>query len=100
LNKAVLYVLQNEQTTRLKVVHVYDDERNIPEGLAADLKTIDHLYPELRVDFVAVHGCFTPELIDALSKYLKVPKNQMFIGTPGDHFPHRIEHLGGVRVIL
>jgi hypothetical protein len=29
-----------------------------------------------------------------------VPKNQMFIGTPGDRFPHRIETLGGVRLII
>jgi amino acid transporter len=100
LNRAVLYVLQNEQTTRLKVVHVYEEESAIPPRLVEHLKMIDHLYPELRVDFVAVKGAFTPELIDALSKRLAVPKNQMFIGTPGHHFPHRIEHLGGVRVIL
>ena len=30
LNQAALYVLDNEQTSRLKVVHVYDDEREIP----------------------------------------------------------------------
>jgi uncharacterized protein YggU (UPF0235/DUF167 family) len=100
LNRAVLYVLQNEQTSRLKVVHVYEEEDQIPHQLAEHLKTIDRLYPELRVDFVAVKGKFTPELIDALSRHLSVPKNQMFIGTPGDRFPHRIENLGGVRVIL
>ena len=100
LNRAVLYVLQNEQTSRLKVVHVYQEEADIPARLADHLQIIDHLYPALRIDFVAVRGTFTPELIDALSKRLAVPKNQMFIGTPGDRFPHRIEHLGGVRVIL
>ena len=26
--------------------------------------------------------------------------NCVFIGTPGDHFPHRIDALGGVRLIL
>jgi len=100
LNRAVLYVLQNEQTNRLKVVHIYEDETKIPPRLVDSLKLIDHLYPELRVDFVAVKGEFTPELIDALSTRLAVPKNQMFIGTPGHRFPHRIERLGGVRVIL
>lgn len=100
LNRAVLYVLQNEQTKTLKVVHVYQDEKSIPAHLAEHLRIIDHLYPELRVDFIAVQGTFTPELIDALSSRLKVPKNQMFIGTPGHRFPHRIENLGGVRVIL
>jgi len=100
LNQAALYVLDNEQTSRLVVVHVYEDEREIPPELAGQLKVIDHLYPQLRVDFVAVRGSFGPELVEALSRRLGVPKNQMFIGTPGDRLPHRIEDLGGVRVVL
>jgi hypothetical protein len=54
LNRAVLYVLQNEQTNRLEVVHVYRDESEIPPKLADDLKMLDALYPELRIDFTAV----------------------------------------------
>jgi amino acid transporter len=100
LNRAALYVRQNEPTNHLQVVHVYEDEKKIPTGLARQLKTIDHLYPRLRIDFLAVKGTFGPELIELLSQRLGVPKNYMFIGTPGDHFPHRIEHLGGVRLIL
>jgi hypothetical protein len=100
LNRAALYVLQNEETNRMQVVHVYERVADIPAHLAEQLKSIDHLYPQLRIDFVAVKGTFGPELIERLSKRLQVPKNQMFIGTPGDRFPHRIEDLGGVRVIL
>lgn len=100
LNEAALYVLTNEQTRRLIVIHVYQNEKEIPSRLAENLKTIDKLYPQLRVDFIAVHGEFTPALIEALSRKLRVPKNFMFIATPGDHFPHRIEELGGVRLIL
>jgi amino acid transporter len=100
LNRAALYVLDNEQTSRLKVVHVYDEEREVPPDLAEHLRVVDHLYPQLRVDFVAVQGSFGPELVEALSRRLGVPKNCMFIGTPGDRFPHRIEDLGGVRVVL
>lgn len=100
LNKAALYVMQNELTTGLIVVHVYQDEKNIPPQLVNQLKIIDHLYPRLRIDFLAVKGDFTPSMIEVLSKRLNVPKNYMFIGTPGDRFPHRIETLGGVRVIL
>lgn len=100
LNNAVLYVTQNESTNRMIVVHVYDDEATIPKNLAKDLKTIDQLYPGLRIDFLAVKGSFGPGLIDALSKRLAVPRNYMFIGTPGDRFPHRVEELGGVRIIL
>ncbi len=100
LNRAALYVLRNEQTRRMKVVHVYKDEADIPVELSEHLQTIDRLYPRLRVDFLAVKGEFEPALIDALSEYLGVPKNYMFIGTPGDHFPHQIEELGGVRLII
>ncbi len=100
LNRAVLYVLANEQTSILKVIHVYDKESEIPPSLAKDLRTVDRLYPQLRVDFVAVQGKFTPELIEAISRRFTIPKNYMFIGTPGDHFPHRIEELGGVRLVL
>ncbi|MEP7326076.1 MAG: hypothetical protein ABI836_09030 [Gemmatimonadota bacterium] len=47
-----------------------------------------------------MHGHFGPALVTALSRRLGVPRNYMFIGTPGDDFPHRVEELGGVRVIL
>jgi len=100
LNRAILYVLTNEQTHRLQVVHVYDQENEIPPQLAEDLRRLDRLYPEIRIDFLAVKGRFGPELIDALSRRLDVPKNQMFIGTPGDRFPHPIAELGGVRLII
>ncbi|MEJ2216894.1 MAG: hypothetical protein P8099_09790 [Gemmatimonadota bacterium] len=49
---------------------------------------------------LAVKGTFGPELIERLSQRLGEPKSAMFIGTPGDRFPHRVEDLGGVRIIL
>ena len=100
LNHAALYVLQNEQTENLMVIHVYEDEGDIPMGLAEQLQTVDRLYPNLRIDFLAVKGTFGPELIERLSRKLNVPKNYMFIGTPGDRFPHKIAELGGVRLII
>ncbi len=101
LNRAALYVLQNEQMKRLKVIHVYEDEASIDrEHLSKQLRTIDEVYPELRIDLVLVQGKFGPELIEHLSMHMKVPKNYMFIGTPGDRFPHNIAELGGVRLIL
>ncbi|MEO8200007.1 MAG: APC family permease [Gemmatimonadota bacterium] len=100
LNRAALYVLKNELTTRLIVVHVFEREETIPPDLAQQLATIDRMYPQLRIDFLAVHGHFGPALVQALSRRLEVPRNYMFIGTPGNDFPHRVEELGGVRVIL
>jgi amino acid transporter len=101
LNRAALYVLENEQTKRLKVVHVYQREEDVDrEHLADQLRTIDELYPELRIDLILVQGKFGPALIEALSHRLGVPKNYMFLGTPGDRFPHNIAELGGVRLII
>jgi len=100
LNRAALYVLENEQSTHLKVLHIYQEEDEIPPELAHHLNEIDHMYPQLRIDFIAVKGRFSPEFIDEISKRLKVPKNYMFIGTPGDRFPHEIAKLGGVRLII
>lgn len=100
LNAAALYVLENELTSTLTVAYVYERDEEIPSVLAEHLKTIDHIYPKLKINFLSVEGEFGPELIESLSKRLKIPTNFMFIGTPGDRFPHRIADLGGVRLIL
>ena len=100
LRRAIEYVLDNEHTNNLLVVHVYDDEAKIPPQLAEQLRTLDEIFPEIRIDFVAVRGRFGPDLIDKLSGRLNVPKNYMFIGCPGDRFPHNLADLGGVRLIV
>ncbi len=100
LRRAIEYVLDNEHTKNLKVVHVYSEEKKIPTTLADQLRTLDRVYPEIRIDFIAVQGKFGPGLIDQLSERLGVPKNYMFIGCPGDRFPHNIGDLGGVRLIV
>jgi amino acid transporter len=100
LNRAALYVLANEQTKRMRVIHCYDDETTIPPELPQQISIIDRIYPDLKIDLVLVKGRFSPELIEQLSQRLNVPKNYMFLGTPGDHFPHNIAELGGVRLIM
>eukprot|EP01102_Stenamoeba_stenopodia_P022297 TRINITY_DN923_c0_g2_i1.p1 TRINITY_DN923_c0_g2~~TRINITY_DN923_c0_g2_i1.p1 ORF type:complete len:753 (-),score=137.13 TRINITY_DN923_c0_g2_i1:14-2272(-) len=99
LNKAILYVRDNEQTQILKVVHVYEDESKIPSNIEENVKILDKCYPKMRIDFVGVKGTFSPDIIDYVSKTLGVPKNLMFIACPGKGFPHNIATLGGVRVI-
>lgn len=100
LRRAVEYVLDNEHTRTLKIVHVYQDETDISPRLAEQLRMLDEMFPEIRIDFVAVRGKFGPDLIERLSERLNVPRNYMFIGCPGDRFPHRIADLGGVRLIV
>jgi len=100
LNKVMQYIERNEQTKKLKVVTVYEDESQIPDNLMTDLDVLDREYPNIDIEFVKIKGKFGPELIKELSKKWKIPINFMFIGSPGDHFPYRIEELGGVRLII
>ncbi|MCG6962131.1 MAG: APC family permease [Acidobacteria bacterium] len=100
LNQAILYVLRNEHTNNLKVVTVLDESEELPERLRPDLEILDQAYPEMDVELVVKHGRFGPDLIDELSREWGIAKNFMFIASPGDHFPYRLEELGGVRLII
>jgi hypothetical protein len=100
LNRAAVYVLQNELTNNMKVVHCFETEEEIAPRLAEYLNVIDQIYPKIKIDLLLVKGRFEPQLIEKLSVKLGVPKNYMFIGTPGDSFPHNIAELGGVRLII
>jgi amino acid transporter len=100
LNEAMLYVRRNEHTNYIKVAIVYTDKKDIPARLRTDLEFLGEAYPEIDIEYVEVEGEFGPELIDKLSKKWRIPKNFMFIGSPGDHFPYRLEELGGVRLII
>lgn len=77
LNKAVVYVRNNEQTNRLLIVHCHEDEvrclsagilsafafpsspicgqDGIPEGFVENVQILDNIYPKLSLDFVTVH---------------------------------------------
>jgi amino acid transporter len=100
LNEVMLYVRNNEQTKRLKVVHVYRDEKDIPPRLAHDLSFLDEVYTEIGIEFVTVKGQFGPDLIERLSVLWDIPKNYMFIGSPTGRLPFRLSDLGGVRLIV
>ncbi len=80
-------MLKNENTKWIKVVHVFGREKNIPPELGAHLQAIDQMYPNLKIDFVAVKGTFDCQTFPPIES----AKKYMFIGTPGDRFPHNIE---------
>lgn len=98
LNKVMQYVQNNETTRKLKILNVRVDECN--DALKKDLEVLDRAYPEIHIDFVEIDAVFGPELIDALSQQWNIPKNFMFIASPGDKFFHRVSELGGVRLIM
>ncbi len=100
LNQAMLYVQDNEDTNRIKVVIVYQNENEVPPQLEKDLDFLDNIYPDIAIEFVKIKGVFGPELIKELSSKWNIPINFMFIGSPGNHFMYGISELGGVRLII
>lgn len=100
LNKVMLYISKNEHTKKLRVVSVLEAGKVIPERLKTDIEVLDREYPEIKIEFIELQGTFGPELIRQLSDKWEIPINFMFIGSPGDKFPYRIEQLGGVRLII
>jgi hypothetical protein len=100
LNKVMIYVSENEQTRKLKIVTILPENTTVSPILEKEIEVLDRAYPEIKIDFVKLHGEFGPEMIKKLSKEWKIPPNFMFIGSPGDHFPYKIADLGGVRLII
>jgi len=100
LNKVMLYIKQNEHTKNIKIVTVLPKGEKVSEKLNTDIEFLDREYPEINIEFVVINDKFGPELIKKLSKKWNIPVNFMFIGSPGDRFPYRVEQLGGVRLII
>jgi amino acid transporter len=100
LNKVMLYIQNNEHTKKIKVVAVFQPGESAPPMFVSDLDVIDRQYPAIKIEFVQLEGVFGPELINDLSAKWNIPVNFMFIGSPGDRFPFKVEQLGGVRLII
>jgi len=100
LNQAILYIRDNEHTNRVKVVTVVPHAEDVPAHLPEQVRFLDEAYPEVEIDLVVIEGRFTPELIERLSREWRIPRNLMFIGSPGDHFMYGLADLGGVRLII
>lgn len=99
LNKVMQYVEDNETTKKLKIVNVIQGADS-NQKLKIDLEVLDRAYPEIHIEFIEIEGVFGPDLITELSAKWKIPKNFMFIGSPGDKFSYRVADLGGVRLIM
>jgi len=100
LNKVIIYVKENEITQKLKIVTVLNEEQELSETFVRDFEALDRAYPDIKIEFIEIKGTFGPQIIDKVSRDWKIPKNFMFIGSPGDHFPHSVSDLGGVRLII
>lgn len=100
LNRVLQYVENNEKTGILKIVTVMEPGQPSNESLRKDLEVLDRAYPDVHIEYLEMEGHFGPELIEALSLQWSIPKNFMFIGSPGDRFPYKVSELGGVRLII
>ncbi|MFD2721963.1 APC family permease [Hymenobacter monticola] len=100
LNKVMAYVVENEFTNRLRIVTLLKEGEQYPEELLNDIRVLDRAYEQIEVELVTMQGHFGPDLIEELSTKWNIPKNFMFIGSPGDRFPYQISELGGVRLII
>ncbi|WP_461151067.1 APC family permease [Spirosoma pulveris] len=100
LNRVMIYIEENEETNRLRIVTIESEEFTIPDNLHRDIETLDRAYPEIDISFEIIRGDFGPELIQELSEKWQIPTNFMFIGSPSQKFEYRIEELGGVRLII
>ena len=100
LNNVILYIRDNEHTKNVKIVYVKENEAETPKGLAKEIDFLNRAYPEIEINFVVEEGKFTPDKIRSLSKKWDIPINFMFIGSPTEKFPYKIEELGGVRLII
>lgn len=100
LNKVMLYVKDNEHTRKIKIVTVLRAGEMCADNLKKDIEFLGREYPEIDIDFRVINDKFGPKLIHKLSEEWDIPVNFMFIGSPGNKFPYRIEELGGVRLIM
>jgi amino acid transporter len=100
LNKVIIYVKENEITQKLKIVTVLQKEQQLAETFVRDFEALDRAYPDIKIEYIQIPGVFGPEIIDRLSREWNIPHNFMFIGSPSDRFPHRLQDLGGVRLII
>jgi len=96
----MIYVQENEMTKKIKIVTVLKEHQPAPEQFLKDFDVLDRAYPYVNMEYITIVDLFGPALIEQLSKEWNIPKNFMFISSPGEKFSYRVEELGGVRLIL
>ena len=96
---AGIYTLMNLNKSE-KAINNYTNNTSRNEALIKDLEVLDRAYDEIDLEYLEIQGVFGPEIIDELSKKWRIPKNFMFIGSPGNKFSYRVSDLGGVRLIM
>jgi amino acid transporter len=98
--KAFLYLNRNEDCQNILVFRFYaDEDPNTELNIHRNLGIIRELYPDLKIEYQARKGDFTPKSVEALSRELDVPQNMMFMGSLTHAQSYSVQDLGGVRMI-
>lgn len=101
LNTAFNYIMKNESSRSVIVLHLYNHpEQNKEQDIQDSLDTLKKIYPKLQSNLVVRKEKFDSDIIDAVSKEFHVPVNNIFIGAPEEKHSFSIQDLGGVRVIF
>ena len=98
INKAILYIRDNEQTQTVHIVHLYKADVGPAPHLAEHVAVLDKVYPKMTISLDLVQGTFSPAYVQRISKKMDVPANFMFIACPDDKMGS-IQDYGGVRLI-
>ncbi|KNC50095.1 uncharacterized protein AMSG_05865 [Thecamonas trahens ATCC 50062] len=98
--KVVRYVLNNELRRWIKFVRVYPHRTTVPGAIPASYLYLQRQHPDMRIDYVAVVGDFSPAMVRHISFVLHVPTMFMFMSSFGDSFPHSYMSLGGLRLLM
>jgi hypothetical protein len=101
LHTAFDYILKNESSRSVVLVHLYSNpEYNQEESVRESVRIFTEMFPDFRIKLVVREGTFGPEIIDEISREFGVPHNNIFIGAPEEKHNFSIQDLGGVRVIF
>ena len=101
LHEAFNYILKNESSRNLIIVHMYNRAKeNEEKAIREALQALNQIFPALNVELIVRKGRFGPRTVDQLSREYGVLKNNMFIGAPEDKHNFSVEQLGDVRIIF
>ncbi len=101
LHQAFNYIVKNESSRRVLLVHLYNSpDENEEQAIKEALNPLQQIFPSLDVELIVREARFGPEVVDTLSQEFGVLKNNMFIGAPEEKHNFSVQDLGGVRIIF
>jgi hypothetical protein len=82
LLRAFNYINKNEVSNNVLVLRYYmHDDPSIEEQLQKNLNAIRELFSDMKIEYEARQGKFSPTTVDHLSREIGVPKNMIFMGS-------------------